>query len=105
MKIYEMVFHKGTYEQTNMFYTVNSQDSRKHFVEQIRLELDTEFNDFKRNCSSSDKAALLSLFKAIHQESLLHVNTMAEDFIQNSEAVFDRYICLDVKEHDIINFK
>lgn len=50
MKIYEMIFHKGAYEKTQLFYKINNKSSRKHFIEQIKLEIDTELNDFKNNC-------------------------------------------------------
>ena len=62
MKIYEMIFHKGAYEKTQLFYKINNKSSRKHFIEQIKLEIDTELNDFKNNCDSHHKKDLLSLF-------------------------------------------
>jgi hypothetical protein len=42
-----MIFHKGAYEKTQLFYKINNKSSRKHFIEQIKLEIDTELNDFK----------------------------------------------------------
>ena len=102
MKIYEMIFHKGTYEQTRLFYAVNNKDSRQHFLEHIRLELDTELSDFKLSCVSDSKNDLLSLFQEVHQESLLHINAMANSFIQKSNAKFDQYISLTVKEHKVL---
>jgi len=76
MKIYEMIFHKGTYEKTNLFYKVNNKCSRQHFIEQIRLELDIELDHFQRTCISEHKNDLLSLFKEVHQESYHHIDTM-----------------------------
>lgn len=102
MKIYEMVFHKGTYEQTKLFYAVNNEASRQHFLDYIRLELSTELNDFKLSCFSNNKHDLLLLFQEVYQESLLHINAMADDFIQNSNAIFDQFISLNVEEHEIV---
>jgi hypothetical protein len=103
MKIYEMIFHKGTYERTNEFYTINNKRSRKHFIDKIRLELDMELNDFKINCNSEHRNDLLLLFKEVHQESHLHLNTMAKSFIQSSKAEFDQHICLEIKEHIVLS--
>jgi len=69
MKIYEMIYYKGSYEQTCLFYAVNNKTSREHFIDHIRLELDTELNGFKQTCTSDSKADLLCLFKEIHHES------------------------------------
>ncbi|KQW96062.1 hypothetical protein ASC84_21990 [Acinetobacter sp. Root1280] len=103
MKIYEMIFHKGNYEQNQSFYAVNNKATREHFLDQIRLELDVELNDFKLSCTSDNNADLLSLFKEVHHESFLHVNAMADEFIQNSKATFDQFICLNVEEHDVLD--
>ena len=103
MKIYEMIFHKGTYEKTNLFYKVNNKCSRQHFIEQIRLDLDIELNHFQRTCISEHKNDLLSLFKEVHQESYHHIDTMAKNFIQSSKAEFDQHICLEIKEHLVLN--
>ena len=53
-----MIFHKGAYEKTQLFYKINNKSSRKHFIEQIKLEIDTELNDFKNNCDSHHKNLL-----------------------------------------------
>lgn len=102
MKFYEMIFHKGHYEQTQLFYAENNQASRQHFIDHIRSELDQELNDFKLSCTSDSKVDLLCLFKEVHHESFLHVNTMAEEFIKNSKATFDEYIFLVVQEHKML---
>lgn len=59
MKVYEMIFHKGAYEKTQLFYKVNNKSSRKHFIEQIKLEIDNELNDFKDNCDLCHKKRLI----------------------------------------------
>lgn len=103
MKIYEMIFHKGAYEKTQLFYKIYNKSSRKHFIEQIKLEIDTELNDFKNNCDSHHKKDLLSLFNIVHKESHLHINTMAKDFIRNSNAEIDQHVFLEIKEHDVLS--
>ena len=35
-----MIFHKGAYEKTQLFYKINNKSSRKHFIEQIKLEIE-----------------------------------------------------------------
>ena len=103
MKIYEMIFHKGTYEKTIFFYKINNKRSRKNFIEQIRLALDTEYNAFKINCTSEHKSDLLLLYREVHKESIHHLNSMAKNFIQNSKAEFDQHIRLEIKEHLVLD--
>jgi len=98
-----MIFYKGSYEQTRLFYAVNNKTSREHFIDHIRLELDAELNDFKLTCTSDSKADLLCLFEEIHHESFLHVNAMADVFIESSTASFDQYISLNVEEHNVLD--
>ncbi|MFW2097035.1 hypothetical protein ACG9ZL_12560 [Acinetobacter sp. ULE_I057] len=103
MKIYEMIFHKGTYEKTRLFYAENNKASRQHFIENMRLELDRELNDFIVNCKSSYKHDLFDLYKKVQKESHLHLDVMEDEFIQNSKATFDQCICLSVKSHEVFN--
>ena len=68
-----MIFHKGAYEKTQLFYKINNKSSRKHFIEQIKLEIDTELNDFKNNCDSHHKKDLLSLLFYVLEHPVLYV--------------------------------
>ena len=49
------------------------------------------------------KKDLLSLFNIVHKESHLHINTMAKDFIRNSNAEIDQHVFLEIKEHDVLS--
>ncbi len=98
-----MIFHKGVYEKTNLFYKINNKCSRKHFIEQIRLEINNELNNFKIKCDSDHKNDLLSLLNLVHKESHIDINNMAKDFIQNSNAEIDQYVFLEIKEHDVLS--
>lgn len=103
MKIYEMIFHKGTYEQTRLFYVQNNKASRQHFIENMRLELEQELKDFNLSCKSQYKHDLVALYKKVQKESHLHLDAMEDEFIQNSKAIFDQCICLIVKSHEVFN--
>ncbi|MGR2920624.1 hypothetical protein [Acinetobacter sp. 1125_18A] len=103
MKIYEMIFHKGTYEQTRLFYIQNNKASRQHFIENMRLELEQELKDFNLSCKSQYKHDLFALYKKVQKESHLHLDAMEDEFIQNSKAIFDQCICLIVKSHEVLN--
>ena len=103
MKIYEMIFHKGTYEQTRLFYIQNNKASRQHFIENMRLELEQELKDFNLSCKSQYKHDLFTLYKKVQKESHLHLDAMEDEFIQNSKAIFDQCICLIVKSHEVLN--
>lgn len=83
MKVYEMVFHKGTYETSRFFYSHNNKASRQHFIECLRLEIEMELNDFKLSCTDNNKHDLMELFKEIHKESNSHLDAMADQFIEN----------------------
>ena len=84
MKIYEMIFHKGTYEQTRLFYIQNNKASRQHFIENMRLELEQELKDFNLSCKSQYKHDLFALYKKVQKESHLHLDAMEDEFTQNS---------------------
>lgn len=103
MKIYEMIFNKGIYEHTNLFYSNNNESSRKHFIEYISLELNKELESFKLSCMSKNNKDLLFFFIEIYKESFTHINLMADDFIKNEIAKFDECIYLKIEEHDLID--
>ena len=102
MKIYEMIFHKGTYEQTRLFYIQNNKASRQHFIELIRLDIDAELSNFKLACLSDDQYDLKALFEEVHKESHFHVDRMEAEFLRDAIATIDQCICLRVKERDVL---
>lgn len=99
MTVYEMIFQKNPFEQTNAFYSENTKKTREHFINSIKSDIDNELKEFHQECKSNHKNNLLELLEIVNQETIFHINFLKENFIENSNSEFDDFVKMVVKEH------
>lgn len=95
MNFFEMLYHSGPDEFECDFYQINSNKSRRHFINQRLKDAKQDLEDYKLEEETNE--FLLS----IYQEQIDALNQMKDEFIKTGRARFNSYVSLCVAERTL----
>lgn len=98
-KVYEMICSHGIDEEERMLYDSNTEETRAAFIKYMKHLMMKELQMVKDlPCEGDVKRHLENLYN----ETLGHIETMKDKFVEKQEAFINPFIFLKIEERFII---